>query len=84
MFDEVKPQDGSEAYTLSRRQALVAIAALPVALLSSIQQGQASALVIEELLSRCAASITAGWHLLKGSELYTVEQMLSTYLPTLV
>ncbi len=84
MFDEVKPQDDSQAYTLSRRQALVAIAALPVALLSSIQQGQASALMIEELLSRCAASITAGWHLLKGSELYTVERMLSTYLPALV
>lgn len=84
MFDEVKPQDSSQAYTLSRRQALVAIAALPVALLSSIQQKPTSAIMIEELLSRCAASITAGWHLLKGSELYTVEQMLSTYLPALV
>jgi len=76
MFDEVKPQDSSQAYTLSRRQALVAIAALPVALLSSIQQKPTSALVIEELLSRCAASITAGWHLMRGSHLQVVEEVL--------
>jgi tetratricopeptide (TPR) repeat protein len=38
----------------------------------------------EKLLVQCAASITALWHLLKGSELALVEQTLSTYLLNLV
>lgn len=83
MLDEMKPQDNDEAYILSRRQAIIAIAAFPLALLSSIQSS-ASTFIVEELLSRCAASITACWHLLKGSELSIVERTVSSYLPALV
>ena len=83
MFNEMKPQNNDEAYTLSRRQSVIAIAAFPLALLSSIQ-GSVSAFIVEELLSRCAASITACWHLLKGSELSIVEHTVSGYLPILV
>ena len=83
MLNEMKPQDDDEVYFLSRRQAIIAIAAYPLALLTSFHQSSASVLVIEELLSRCAASITACWHLLKGSELAVVEQTISGYLPIL-
>ena len=84
MFDEIKPQDGDEAFRLSRRQAIVAIAALPLAVLASTPQQTTAAPVIEELLPRCTASITACWHLLKGSEFAVVEHMVSAYLPALV
>ena len=84
MFDQMKPQDGDEAFRLSRRQAIVAIAALPLAVLASTPQRTTSAPAIEELLPRCSASITACWHLLKGSEFSVVEHMVSAYLPTLV
>jgi hypothetical protein len=64
MFDDIKPQAISEEYTLSRRQAIIAIAALPVALLTAVERGHWSMLVKDEFLSRCAASITACWHLM--------------------
>ena len=83
MLNEMKPQDHDEVYFLSRRQAIIAIAAYPLALLTSFHQSSASVFVIEEFLSRCAASITACWHLLKGSELAVVEQTISGYLPIL-
>ena len=83
-FDAMKPQSNDESYLLSRRQALVSIATLPVALWTSVQQGITSASMTEKLLTRCAASITSLWHLLKGSELSLIEQTLSTYLLTLV
>ncbi|HYU75696.1 MAG TPA: helix-turn-helix transcriptional regulator [Ktedonobacteraceae bacterium] len=83
VLNEMKPQDNDEAYTLSRRQSIIAIAAFPLALLSSIQ-GSVSTIIVEELLSRCAASITACWHLLKGSELSIVGRTVAGYLPTLV
>jgi len=83
MLDEMRPQDDDQTYTLSRRQAIIAIAAFPLVLLSSIQ-GSASAFMVEELLSRCAAGITACWHLLKGSELSVVDHTISSYLPALV
>ncbi|HYU71627.1 MAG TPA: helix-turn-helix domain-containing protein [Ktedonobacteraceae bacterium] len=84
MFDELKPQDGDEAFRVSRRQAIVALAALPMAVLASAPQSVTTALLIEEFLPRCTASITACWHLLKGSEFSVVEHMVSAYLPTLV
>ncbi len=76
--------DSSFSYALSRRQALTTIATLPAALWVSVQQGITSPSITEKLLTRCAASITALWHLLKGNELSLIEQVLSTYLLTLV
>jgi tetratricopeptide (TPR) repeat protein len=84
MFDALRPQYPIEDYTLSRRQALIAIAALPIALLIAVYQRQDSALVIREFLSRCAASLAACRHLLNGRELEAVESVLPQYVPTLV
>ena len=83
-FDAMKPQSNDEAYILSRRQALVTITALPVALSSVLQDGMTSTQTTQKLLARCSASLTSCWHLLKGNELSLVEQTLSTYLLTLV
>ena len=83
MFDAMKPQYPLQDYTVSRRQALVAIAALPMALLTAVYQRGESAIVIGEFLSRCAASLAACRHLINGRELGAVEQMLPQYLPTL-
>jgi tetratricopeptide (TPR) repeat protein len=83
-FDAMKPPSNDERYTLSRRQALITLATLPSALCMTLQLGQTSSAMIEKVLTRCAASITSCWHLLKGSELALVEQILSSYIFTLV
>lgn len=87
MFDAAAPEgQGSDhiAHGLARRQALVSLAALPLAFTAS---GSAEIRQYETaknlFLSRCAASITACWHLLRGSDLSMVDQMLSTYLKPL-
>ena len=84
MFDAMKPQSSGEDYTISRRQAILAIAGLPVALLAAVQGGHWSTLVKEEFLSRCAASVTACWHLMAGREFTEVDRALSNYLPLLM
>ncbi len=84
MFEKIKQLINEEAYILSRRQTLIALAMLPVSsLLHSFQETQKSTLTPEELLPECAASLIACWHLMSGSQLATVEQALSAYLPTL-
>ena len=62
---------------VSRRQALMTIGALPVAMTGSGREG---GLDSDVFLARCAASLTACWHLLKGSDLPAVEQLLAGYL----
>ena len=84
MFDAMKPQCISEEYTISRRQALVAIAALPTALLAAFHQREPPAIVMAEFLSRCTASIVACWHLMRGSQFIAVGELLPKYLPQLV
>ena len=37
----------------------------------------------EEFLIQCAASVTACWYLMRGNQLAIIEQVLSTYLPSL-
>ncbi len=37
----------------------------------------------EEFLIQCTASVTACWHLMRGNQLMLIEQVLSTYLPSL-
>jgi DNA-binding SARP family transcriptional activator len=80
----MKPDPTNQTYSLTRRQALVVIAALPASLLTWIQIGQASTLPMEEFLPQCAASLAACWHLMQGNEIAVVEEVLPTYLPTLV
>lgn len=82
MFDVVKTMFDADTYFLSRRNALLVIAALPKGLLSLVQQ-QKTAFIEETFLPACAASITACWHLLGGREFASVEQSLSRYMPFL-
>ncbi|HAT46908.1 MAG TPA: hypothetical protein DCS90_17550, partial [Ktedonobacter sp.] len=66
-----------------RRDALVMIAGLPLSLLLKVQQEPMTALFADDFLAQCAASITACWHLMRGSQLSVVEEVLSSYLPML-
>jgi len=57
-FDAVRPaRDEDHGYGLSRRQLLLTLLALPVALSPSLQPGGASAVLVRSLLTQCAASI---------------------------
>jgi hypothetical protein len=80
MFDAVRPaRDEDHEYDPSRRQLLMTLLALPAALSPSLQLGGASAMLVQRLLTHCATSITAAWHLLKQSDLAIVEQHVSDY-----
>lgn len=88
MFDAVAEDNISadHLYDFSRRQALLSLAALPVALVvgdHAISDTTGTTAATQLFLSRSAASITACWHLLKGADMPTVDQMLSGYLITL-
>jgi tetratricopeptide (TPR) repeat protein len=89
MFDAVTADNEFSAdrlYEFSRRQTVLTLAALPLSLMAGSSNLNASPEIgagTELLLSRCAASITACWHLLKGADLPTVDQLLSYYLITL-
>ncbi len=83
-LSSMQPKADDEGYTRSRRQVLITLANLPTALLLTILQGRRSAGRIEQFLTRCAASLTACWHLMRGREYAVVEELLSMYLPLLV
>ncbi len=86
MFDAAAPDHQDVAYmahALSRRQALATLAALPTTLaaFSPASAGTVSTpAATEPFLARCAASLTACWHLLRGSDLSTVDRVVPTYL----
>jgi tetratricopeptide (TPR) repeat protein len=87
MFDATVPDredPGYAAHVLARRQALVTLAALPAALVTANQLLSSETRSFDAgrdfFLSRCAASITACWHLLRGSDLATVDHMLAAIL----
>lgn len=79
MEQQHRPAEG----LLSRRNALMIIASLPLALLVKIQTGSMTPSILEEFLSQCTASMAICWYLLKGTEFYLVESLLSRYLPEL-
>lgn len=83
VFDENKAIFHPDEYFLSRRSALLVIAALPKGLLGLLQQ-QRSAFIEEDVLPACAASVTACWYLLNGREFASVERTVSRYLPYLM
>jgi hypothetical protein len=66
MFDAVRPNsDDGHAYGPTRRQLLVTLLAMPVALGPSLHLNITSGALVPRLLTQCAASITAAWHLLR-------------------
>ena len=81
-FNLMKLQYLDDESILSRRDALAMIAGLPLSFLIKMPQ-EPTTTFVEEFLVQCAASITACWHLMKGSQLFVVEEVLSAYLPTL-
>jgi len=87
-FDMVKPRSQSTdtEYYFSRRQALLAIASLPLSWLSESgwnKKTTSSRLLGEEFLPCCAASLTACWHLLRGHEFALVQDIVASSLPFL-
>jgi tetratricopeptide (TPR) repeat protein len=91
MFDIAK-DNRDQAYTLSRRQALITLAALPLTaspFLSSVPssasaaESLSAAAAAEQFLSQCATSLTACWHLLRGNDFQAVGRMVSSYLMAL-
>jgi len=83
-LDGLKSQYPLEEYAISRRCFLVSIAALPTALLHSVQQEHKMTLELEEFLPQCAASIVACWYLSGGSHLEVIEPILDSYLRPLL
>ncbi len=84
MFEKyVNPLDHPEELRLSRRHALMVLAALPAGMLAGFGS-RPSALPSEELVPACTASITACWHLMAGRDFTAVERALSQYFPLLV
>jgi tetratricopeptide (TPR) repeat protein len=68
-------------HALSRRQALMTLAALPAALITSAGGSASSPAAATELfLARCAVSLTSCWHLLRGSDLPAVGRAVSAYI----
>lgn len=83
MFDQEALQpNGWEHNPLSRRQALVAIAALPYGLLAAARH-TGGTVAPEEFLPQCTAAITSCWKLMQGQEFHVVEQSISQCLPAL-
>ncbi|MGH3449430.1 MAG: helix-turn-helix domain-containing protein [Haloechinothrix sp.] len=81
VFDATASDDRDPVRVVSRRQALVALAALPATFAATAGvAGTPAAAATDRFLSQCAASITACWHLLKGCDLHVVDHVLSSYL----
>jgi tetratricopeptide (TPR) repeat protein len=82
MSDAAMPAPGApgrEAHELSRRQALATLAALPAAALPDAG-GARSPAGPDPFLARCAVSLTACWHLLRGSDLDGAAGAVAGYL----
>jgi tetratricopeptide (TPR) repeat protein/transcriptional regulator with XRE-family HTH domain len=87
MSDAAMPHDRPQLaafHALSRRQALMTLAALPAALITATTTaavGSPSPAAAADLfLARCAVSLASCWHLLRGSDLTAVQQILSAYI----
>jgi tetratricopeptide (TPR) repeat protein len=85
MYDINAPRKSDRdylAYALSRQQALMTLAALPLAFASTVlsHDSRRFSAARESFLAQCAASITGCWHLLRGSDLDAVDHVLSSFL----
>ncbi len=82
MIDKELQQYRAEKHqAISRRQALVTIAALPTTLIWG--PGLVSNAALEEFLPLCAASVTSCWHLMKGAGFAAVSDILTRFVPSL-
>jgi tetratricopeptide (TPR) repeat protein len=85
-WDEMTDQKDHQTteYLISRRMALATLATLSTSLLTKMQFGSLTTIVIEEFLAESTTSIVACWHLLRGDGLVTVEHALPKFLPLLI
>jgi tetratricopeptide (TPR) repeat protein/DNA-binding XRE family transcriptional regulator len=84
MLDDMMPQDHTRnECVISRRQALIMLAALP-STTSNWTSIKTNSSLAGEFLPQCAASVTACWHLLQEKGLEAVEEILPTYVPVLM
>lgn len=85
MFDTSAPRPDDPlygVYATSRRQALMTVAAMPLAFATNVVSSDSRSLSAarESFLTQCAASITVCWYLLRGNDLDTVDELMSSYL----
>jgi len=80
MLDGCSSNGGLPVFETSRRQALITLATLPLLTLGDASAFSDASAPTEFFLSQCGAGLTACWHLLKGSDLDTVERLLGGYL----
>jgi transcriptional regulator with XRE-family HTH domain len=78
MDEQLDQHDATDSQQLSRRQALMTLAALPLSL-ASLHLGAVSENVAQEFLANCAASLSSCWHLLRGNGLYAVREIMPQY-----
>jgi transcriptional regulator with XRE-family HTH domain len=76
---ELQLHQVEEQQAISRRQALITIAALATAEGTELVTEAA----VEEFLPHCAASITFCWRLMKGKGFVAIVDILSTFVPRL-
>jgi transcriptional regulator with XRE-family HTH domain len=76
-------EDNSMDDEISRRDALRFLALVPVDMLGLSQVGAAFMGSHEDVLTYCAAGVTACWYLRKGKDLLFANQTVSKYIPTL-
>ncbi|WP_165423577.1 helix-turn-helix domain-containing protein [Ktedonosporobacter rubrisoli] len=68
---------------LSRREAIRRLACLPIEVCGLSLAAPVLVRPIEEILTHCAAGITACWYLRKGKDLAFASDTISRYIPTL-
>jgi len=80
----LKQHQAIEEQAISRRQALVSLASLPLVALLRWRSEPITDTISSEFLSQCAASIAACWHLLRGKGgLTSVDEILPQFMPLL-
>jgi DNA-binding SARP family transcriptional activator len=82
-LSERQPGYSPDAHTYSRRQVLLGIASLALAMLASGRNTDRLSVFAEEFLPQCAAAIMACRHLMKGKDFSQAEPLLAQYLPAL-
>ncbi|MBV9708858.1 MAG: helix-turn-helix transcriptional regulator, partial [Chloroflexi bacterium] len=70
-------------YLIGRREALHCLAFLPIELCGLSKLGPILNYPAEEILTQCAAGVTACWYLHRGKELALTSHIVESYLPTL-
>jgi transcriptional regulator with XRE-family HTH domain/tetratricopeptide (TPR) repeat protein len=80
-IEMIEQPSGGEG--LTRRQAIILLSGLPIALLGLTQEGSTTPLFGEELLPLCATSLPACWELYFDGGHAEVERVLPTYLSKL-